>query len=150
MKRHRPDDLACMVFDDRNYGINARNAQAITHFFQRDVRGLAMDAIVRTPFFAISQANNVGLQLADLVTAVISLKFAGNDAIAPYYARFKRAIPCWMLDYPPLRTTGLKIMRDPADKRKSARRPCGPRSGQESPTTQRSERMMPESSAAAN
>jgi hypothetical protein len=150
MKRHRPDELACVVFDDRSYGINARNAAAITRFFQCDVRGLAMDSIVRTPFYAISQANNVGLQLADLVTAVISLKFAGSRTIEPYYARLKRAIPSWMLDYVALRVTGLKVMPDRAEKRESAGRPCGPRSGQESPTTQRSGQMMPEPSSAAN
>jgi hypothetical protein len=150
MKRYRPDDLACMVFDDRSYGINARNAEAITNFFQRDVRGLTMDSIVRTPFYAISQAKNVGLQLADLVTAVISLKLAGSDAITPYYARLKRAIPSWMPDYTAHRVTGLKIMRDGANERESAGRPRGPRSGQESPTTQRSGRMMPEPSTTAN
>ncbi len=150
MKRHRPDDLACMVFDDRSYGINARNAEAITNFFQDDVRGLTMDSMVRTPFYAISQANNVGLQLADLVTTVISLKFAGSDAIAPHYARLRRAIPSSILDYAALRVSGLKVMRDPADKKESARRPRGPRSGQESPTTQRSGRIMPEPSAPAN
>src|SRR5262245_43054505 len=109
-----------------------------------------MDAIVRTPFYAISQANNVGLQLADLVTTVISLKYAGNGKIEPYYRRLRRAIPSWILEHAGFRVTGLKVMRDPAHKRESARRPCGPRSGQESPTTQRSERMMPEPSAAAN
>lgn len=150
MKRHRPDELASLVFDDRSYGINARNAEAITNFFQRDVRGLAMDAIVRTPFYAISQANNVGLQLANLVTAVISSRFAGNEAIEPYYFRLRRAIPFWTLGGGALRVSGLKIMRDPARKRESARRPCGPRSEQESPTTQRSEGMMPEHSATAN
>jgi hypothetical protein len=150
MKRHRPGERACMVFDDRGYGINARNAEAISHFFQRDVRGLSMDAIVRTPFYAISQANNIGLQLADLVTAVISLKFAGSEAIAPYYARLRRAVPSRNLDCPSLRVSGLKVMRDRSHKRQSAGRPCGPRSGQESPTTQRSERMMTESETAAN
>lgn len=55
MKRYRPDDLACLVFDDRSYGINARNAEAITNFFQRDARGLVMDTFIRTPFNAISQ-----------------------------------------------------------------------------------------------
>ena len=108
-----------------------------------------MDAIVRTPLYAISQANNVGLQLADLVTAVISSKFAGNEAIEPYYFRLKRAIPFWTLGGGSIRVSGLKVMRDPGRKRESAGRPRGPRSGQESPTTQRSDQMMPEHSAAA-
>jgi hypothetical protein len=137
MKRERPDDLACVVFDDRNYGINARNAEAITTFFQRDVRGLTMDSIVRTPFFAISQAHNVGLQLADLVAAVIGLRFSSNRSIAPYYAKLRKAIPSWPSGRGEFRVSGLKVMQELKGEIESAGRPCSLWSGQESPSTQR-------------
>jgi hypothetical protein len=137
MKRERPDDLACVVFDDRNNGINARNAAAITNFFQRDVRGLTMDSIVRTPFFAISQAHNVGLQLADLVAAIIGLRFSSNRSIAPYYAKLRKAIPSWPSGREGFRVSGLKVMRELNDEVERAERPAGLWSGQESPSTQR-------------
>lgn len=95
MKREHPEDMACLVFDDRDYGINHKNSTAITNFLQRSAAGLALDSIVRTPFFAISQAQNVGLQLADFVTTVISARFAHNAQVEPYYERLKKAVPHW-------------------------------------------------------
>jgi hypothetical protein len=50
MKKHHPDEMASLVFDDRDYGINQKNSEAITNFFQRSARGLSMDSIVKTPF----------------------------------------------------------------------------------------------------
>jgi hypothetical protein len=137
MKQSCPDDLACLVFDDRGYGINAQNSEAITKFFQRDASGLWMDSIVRTPFFAISQAHNIGLQLADLVTTVIGLRFSSSREIAPYYAQLRKAIPLLNSARGELRITGLKVMRGSEGAKESARRPFGPRSGQASPTTRR-------------
>lgn len=95
MKLHRPDDMANIVFDDRDYGINQKNSEAITNFFQRSARGLAMDSIVKTPFFAISQSQNVGLQLADFVTTVIGLRFSAHEQIKPYFAEMRQAIPSY-------------------------------------------------------
>lgn len=95
MKRERPDDMACLVFDDRDYGINHKNSAAITNFLQRSSAGLAMDSIVRTPFFAISQAQNVGIQLADFVTTIICAQYAHNDNVTSYYERLKKAVPHW-------------------------------------------------------
>ncbi len=95
MKLHRPHDKALIVFDDRDYGINRKNAEAITNFFQRSSQGSAMDAIVQTPFFAISQAQNAGLQLADLVTTIIGLRFASHQDIKAVFANLKRSIPAF-------------------------------------------------------
>jgi hypothetical protein len=93
MKIHRKDEMASIVFDDRDYGINHKNSEAITNFFQRSGKGLSMSSIVRTPFFAISQAQNVGLQLADFVTTIVGLRFAGNENIRPYFKSLSSAIP---------------------------------------------------------
>ena len=93
MKMHRPNEKALIVFDDRGYGINRKNAEAITNFFQRSNQGAAMDSIVQTPLFAISQAQNVGLQLADVVTTIISLRFCSHVDIKPVFTSLKRSIP---------------------------------------------------------
>lgn len=85
-----PDRMAKLVFDDRDYGINKKNSEAITNFFQRSALGLSLDSIVKTPFFAISQSQNIGLQLADLVTTVIGLRFSSHPEITPYFEILKR------------------------------------------------------------
>lgn len=115
MKRRHPKDMACLVFDDRDYGINHKNSTAITNFLQRSPPGMAMDSIVRTPFFAISQSHNVGLQLADFVTAVISARHAHNENVTPYCDRLKKAIPHWE-SVEGHRVTGLKVIHDRPEK----------------------------------
>ncbi len=109
MKINRPDERAILVFDDRDYGINNKNAAAITNFFTRSPWGLSMDSILRTPFFAISQAQNVGLQLADFVTTVIGLRFSSNPNIDTLFAAMKKAIPHYVDDG--RHVSGLKVMR---------------------------------------
>jgi hypothetical protein len=111
MKIHRPNDKALIVFDDRDYGINKKNAEAITNFFQRSNHGSAMDSIVQTPFFAISQAQNVGLQLADLVTTIIGLRFASHEGIAPIFANLKQSIPSYEQNGG-TKVSGLKVLRN--------------------------------------
>jgi hypothetical protein len=91
MKIEHPHQLAKLIFDDRDYGTNSPNATAITNFFTRSPRGLALNSILKTPFFAISQAHNIGLQLADFVTTVIGLRFESCIEIQPYFDRLK---PC--------------------------------------------------------
>jgi hypothetical protein len=98
MKIHRHHAMACLVFDDRDYGINQKNSEAITNFFQRSAYGLSMDSIIRTPFFAISQSQNVGLQLADVVTTVIGMRFQSNQDILPYYAHLQKAFVHWKIE----------------------------------------------------
>lgn len=111
MKLHRPNDKALIVFDDRDYGINKKNAEAITNFFQRSNHGTAMDSIVQTPLFAISQAQNVGLQLADLVTTVIGLRFASQPNIMPVFKNLKRSIPSYK-NNDGVKVSALKVLRD--------------------------------------
>jgi len=90
MKIKHPDRMAKLVFDDRDYGINKKNAEAITNFFQRSSWGLSLDSIVKTPFFAISQSQNIGLQLADFVTTIIGLRFSSGPHIGPYFEMLKK------------------------------------------------------------
>ncbi len=110
MKIHHPDQKALLVFDDRDYGINQRNAAAITRFFQRSHAGSQLDAIIQTPLFAISQTHNIGLQLADLVTTVIGLQHAAHARIEPFYGKLKRCIPDFFIDGN-RKTSGLKVLR---------------------------------------
>jgi hypothetical protein len=138
MKIYQPGQKALLVFDDRDFGINHKNAAAITRFFQRSHHGNKLDSIVQTPFFAISQSHNVGLQLADLITTVIGLRFEGCDDILPYFQTLKSSIPNLELENG-TRASGLKIMRDGqfTGRYRHKKAPSGlegPRSGQESPT----------------
>jgi hypothetical protein len=109
MKIEHQNQLAKLVFDDRDYGTNHPNALAITNFFTRSPRGLALNSILKTPFFAISQAHNVGLQLADFVTTIIGLRFESSVEIVPYYELLKTCIYSYMHDGK--RITGLKLIR---------------------------------------
>lgn len=90
MKINYPENMAKLIFDDRDYGINRKNSEAITNFFQRSAVGLSMDSIIKTPFFAISQSQNIGLQLADFVTTIIGLRFSGHSPSRPYFTTLKR------------------------------------------------------------
>jgi hypothetical protein len=110
MKLGHPNQLAKLVFDDRDYGTNLPNSVAITNFFTRSPRGLAMDSIVKTPFFAISQAHNIGLQLADFVTRIIGLRFAACADIQPYFDHLKHGIYSYQ-DNRGRRISGLKVIR---------------------------------------
>lgn len=102
--------MAKIIFDDRGYKINKKNSEAITNFFVRSPAGLALDNIVKTPFFAISEAQNVGLQLADVVNTVIGLKFSGNKDIEPYWQMFKPAFYTWKKN-DGMNQSSLKILR---------------------------------------
>jgi hypothetical protein len=119
MKRYCEDEMASLVFDDRDYGINQKNSEAITNFFQRSAKGLSMDSIIKTPFFAISQSQNVGLQLADLVTTIVGLRFASSRQIEPYFAALKDAIPSWT-EESGWRVSCLKVMRSVSAQEESA------------------------------
>lgn len=109
MKIEHPNQLAKLVFDDRDYGTNSPNATAITNFFIRSPRGLALNSILKTPFFAISQAQNVGLQLADFVTTIIGLRFESCQHIQPYFELLKPCIYNYMDGSK--RISGLKVIR---------------------------------------
>jgi hypothetical protein len=111
MKIHLPNEKALLVFDDRDYGINRKNAEAISNFFQRSPAGLELDSIVQTPFFAISQSQNVGLQLADLITTVVGLRFASHASADPYFAKLKECIPYY--ENNGQKVSCLKVLRNP-------------------------------------
>lgn len=112
MKIEHPAQLAKLVFDDRDFGTNHPNSSAITNFFMRSPSGLALDSILKTPFFAISQAQNVGLQLADFVTTVIGLRFESCPHIQPYFELLR---PCiYTYQDAGKRITGLKLFRGSA------------------------------------
>lgn len=111
MKLEHQRGQAILVFDNRDDGINSRNATAITNFFQRSGVGLALDSILPTPFFAISQAQSVGVQLADFVTTIIGLRFAGHEDIKPYFERLRPAIFRFKNEEGRW-TSGLKVIRD--------------------------------------
>jgi len=110
MKIEHPNQLAKLVFDDRDYGTNHPNSAAITNFFVRSPHGLALSSILKTPFFAISQAQNVGLQLADFVTSIIGLRFESCLHIQPYFDSLKRCIYNYT-DNRGRRISGLKLLR---------------------------------------
>lgn len=130
MKIKHQKNMAKLVFDDRDYSINQKNSEAITNFFQRSAAGLSLDSIVKTPFFAISQSQNVGLQLADFVTTIIGLRFSGNPNGQVYFAALRKCIFTYE-NVEGMRISCLKVMRG---QKENAGRPYGPRSGQESPT----------------
>ena len=111
MKINRPQDKALIVFDDRDYGINKKNAEAITNFFQRSNHGSSMDSIVQTPLFAISQAQNVGLQLGDLVTTIVGLRFSSHEDIKPIFESLRRSIPFYQ-NNAGVRVSALKVLRN--------------------------------------
>jgi hypothetical protein len=71
---------------------------------------LSLDSVVKTPFFAISQANNIGLQLADFVTTVVGLRFCSYAPFDPYFARLKKAIVS-LKDQENRMGSTLKVMR---------------------------------------
>jgi hypothetical protein len=110
IKREHPDRMAKLVFDDRDYQINKQNAEAITNFFVRSPAGLALDSIIKTPLFAISEAQNVGLQLADVVTTIVGLRFAGSPEVKPYWNKLKSAIYHWPTASGKM-GSGLKVLR---------------------------------------
>lgn len=117
VKIEAPEEKAILVFDDRDHGTNANNATAITNFFLRSPDGLSMDSIIDTPFFGISQAQNVGLQLADLVTTIIGQRFEGFEPIMPFWEDLRKSIYRWEQN-PGDWNSGLKVIRKSRTKRK--------------------------------
>jgi hypothetical protein len=92
MVREFPNRRAKLVFDDVDYGTNANRARAITNFFNRSMVGRGYDTIIRTPFFAVSQAENVGLQLADIVTTICGMRFQGRREVHPIWTIVKQSL----------------------------------------------------------
>jgi len=110
MRNVFPGRHAKIVFDDVDYGTNAARATAITNLFNRTATGRGYDTIVRTPFFAVSQAQNVGLQLADVVTTVYGMCFQGNRLVLPFFRILRRSLYVYQIGAQ--RVTTLRVFRN--------------------------------------
>ena len=100
MKREHQDKKAILVFDNRDSGTDERNARAVTNFLVRSGNGRTMrSSILEVPMFAISQANNVGLQLADLVTTIIGIYATGESGVSDLYNQLHRQFYSWKDNY---------------------------------------------------
>lgn len=117
MRIRNSHEMAQLVFDDRDHGTNARNATTITNFFRRSKDGRKLDRIIDAPLFGISQAQNVGLQLADLVTTIIAMRFEEHPNGTEFYKLLERAIFHWE---EPIGVyhSGLRVIGDPANERR--------------------------------
>lgn len=107
-----PCRRAKLIFDDVDYKTNESRARTITNFFNRSVAGRGYDSIIRTPFFAVSQAENVGLQLADIVVTVCGMRFQGRQEIQPLWKILRTALFSYELEGK--RHTTLKVFKDRA------------------------------------
>jgi hypothetical protein len=92
MRNEFPARRAKLVFDDVDYGTNRTRAEGITNFFNRTSIGRGYDTIIRTPFFAVSQAQNIGLQLADVVTSIYGMRFQGRREVDPFFRELKKSL----------------------------------------------------------
>jgi hypothetical protein len=132
MRIEDKEDIAILVFDDRDHGTNLKNATAITNFFLRSPDGLAMDRVLDTPFFGISQSQNIGLQLADFVTTIIGMRFEDHVNGSEFFELLKPCIYRWQ-DPPGTFNSSLKVIRPRHNKVQKPRytgkkkAPAGPR-----------------------
>jgi hypothetical protein len=110
MKREHPNRLAKLIFDDRDFHINMANSQAITNFFVRSPAGLALTSVMKIPLFAISQAQNIGLQLADFVNYIVGSRFIGDYKIDPFWKRLKNTFYTWQSEGE-IKGSSLKVLR---------------------------------------
>jgi len=111
IKIEHPTRFAKVIFDDRDYGTNKQNSMAITNFFQRSPRGLSLDSIIKTPFFAISEAQNVGIQLADFVTTIVARRFASDENIKPFFKALHNCFYTYNDPNSDVTISSLKILR---------------------------------------
>lgn len=110
MRDQFPKRQAKLVFDDRGSATNRSNARAIANFFMKSRMGTSYDTIIKTPFVGVSKANNYGLQLADLVTTVVGIRFQGDkDEIADLFRIVSRML--FQIEVGSLRQSSLKVMR---------------------------------------
>lgn len=115
MRIRNNHEMGQLVFDDRDHGTNSKNATAITNFFRRSTVGKKLDRIIDAPHFGISQAQNVGLQLADFVTTIIAMRFEEHDNGNEFYKLLEPAIFRWEepIGVP---HSGLRVIGDPTNK----------------------------------
>jgi hypothetical protein len=115
-----PDEQVLLVFDDRGHRTNKRNAMAITNYLVKSKPG-RRSPIVPYPVFAVSEAHNYPLQVADLVTAIIAMHYNGDAWIEPLWRvvramthRSRRGVRTW---------TSIAVLRE---KEKASGGPEGP------------------------
>jgi hypothetical protein len=125
MKQTFPRRFAKLVFDDRGHSTNARNGRAATNFFVRSRLGMSYDTIIKTPFYGVSKANNYGLQLADLVTTVIGLRFQGKREFDPLFEKAQRLLHVTRVGE--IEQSSLKVMRTKTEMDSAA---CEPMAGE--------------------
>lgn len=113
MREVFPHRFAKLIFDDRGHATNAKNGKAATNFLTRSSVGIGYDAIIKTPFFGVSKANNHGLQLADLVTTVLGIRFQGNEVIAPLWKKVHRML--YVTKLGEQKMSSLKVLRKKTD-----------------------------------
>jgi len=123
MKRQHVGQYAKLIFDNRQHAQNAMNSRAITNFLTRSTLGSSFDTIIKVPFFGVSEAQNYGLQMADIVTTVVSLKFAGERRIDPLWRLIKRMLYRYEVDGRGFTTLAVLRARRDAHKNESG----GPR-----------------------
>lgn len=109
MRDRFPRRLAKLIFDDRGRSTNEQNARAITGFFLRSNLGSSYDTIIKSPFYGLAKTHCYGLQLADVVTTVIGLKFQGDRRIAPLWRTARKML--YATSVGGRRQSSLKVMR---------------------------------------
>lgn len=96
--------------DNRDHTTHEANARAITNFFVKSPVGRGFDSLLRIPLFAVSQGHNYGLQLADLVTTIVALRFQGQREFDPLWDLVKEMLFTAPVAGRP--QTSLKVMKD--------------------------------------
>lgn len=124
MRIRNSHEMAQLVFDDRDHGTNDRNATTITNFFRRSTSGRKLDRIIDAPLFGISQAQNVGLQLADLVTTIIAMRFEEHPNGSEFHKLLETAIFRWE-EPRGVPHSGLRVIGDPANEHRYKKESTG-------------------------
>ncbi len=129
MKHNFPGRFAKIVFDNRDHQTHKKNAAAITNFFSRSTLGLSYGNILRVPFFAVSEGHNYGLQIADIITTVIAMRFQGDRRIDPLWQIVRQML--YKAPHGGKTLSSLKVLRNRpvnelAPQQKEIRRPEGP------------------------
>jgi len=88
MKENHPGLMAKLIFDDRGVQFNSKISKSVSNFFHKSTRGQSFDAIIKVPFFAIS-GENIGIQMADIVSYILGARFTGDRRQAEFFSRVK-------------------------------------------------------------
>lgn len=101
---------AKLIFDNRDHRTHEANARSITNFFVKSAIGRGFDSLLRIPLFAVSQGHNYGLQLADLATTVIALRFQGFREFDDHWQLVRQML--YSTDIGGRQQTSLKVMKE--------------------------------------